>query len=282
VLKKHCFVKSNAFFIWKNMPIPIKLTSVLEQSIQNPVDISDLAGKTLVIIPTYNEAENIEPLIADILRQYPESLEILVIDDNSPDGTAAIIDAMIEHESRLFLMRRPGKLGLGTAYLAGFRYALERGYERIIEMDADFSHDPGSIASLLKAAQNADLVIGSRYMNNTVNVINWPLSRLVLSKTASIYTRWITGMPVSDPTSGFKCLSRKALKAIALDSIHSQGYSFQIEIDFRVWKQGLTISEVPIVFVDRTVGKSKMTRKNIVEAVWMVWWLKLLSIVGRL
>jgi len=255
---------------------------VLEQPIQNPVDISGLTGKTLVIIPTYNEADNIKPLIGAILRSYSQALEILVIDDNSPDGTASIIESIIENESRVHLIQRPGKLGLGTAYLAGFRYALEHGYERIIEMDADFSHDPAAITSLLKEAQNTDLVIGSRYLNNTVNVINWPLSRLILSKTASIYTRWITGMPVSDPTSGFKCLSRKALQAIALDRIHSQGYSFQIEIDFRVWRQGLTIREVPIVFVDRTVGKSKMTRKNIVEAVWMVWWLKLLSIVGRL
>ncbi|HHE31602.1 MAG TPA: polyprenol monophosphomannose synthase [Chlorobaculum parvum] len=251
-------------------------TSVYDQSLQNP------AGKTLVIIPTYNEAENIESLILTVLERYSENLDMLVIDDSSPDGTGVIVEKIAANEPRVTLLKRPGKLGLGTAYLMGFRYALENGYERIIEMDADFSHDPASIASLIDGMERADLVIGSRYMNNTVNVVNWPLSRLILSKTASIYTRLITGMPVSDPTSGFKCLSRKTLKTISLDRIHSQGYSFQIEINFRVWKQGFTIHEVPIIFVDRTVGKSKMTRKNIVEAVWMVWWLKLLSIVGRL
>lgn len=241
-----------------------------------------ITSQTLVIIPTYNEADNIRPLIESILRRYPESLDILVIDDGSPDGTAAIVMSVMEKEPRVSLLTRPAKLGLGTAYLMGFRYALDRGYGRVIEMDADFSHDPAAIASLLEGMQHADLVIGSRYLNNTVNVVNWPLSRLILSKSASIYTRLITGMPVSDPTSGFKCLSAKALRAIALDSVHSQGYSFQIEIDFRVWKKGLVIHEVPIIFVDRSVGKSKMTRKNIVEAVWMVWWLKLLSIAGLL
>lgn len=239
-------------------------------------------SQTLVIIPTYNEADNIQPLIESILVLYPENLNVLVIDDGSPDGTAGIVRSVMEKEPRVTLLTRPAKLGLGTAYLMGFRYALDQGYERVIEMDADFSHDPAAIASLLEGMQYADLVIGSRYLNNTVNVVNWPLSRLILSKSASIYTRLITGMPVSDPTSGFKCLSAKALRVIALDRVHSQGYSFQIEIDFRVWKKGLVIHEVPIIFVDRSVGKSKMTRKNIVEAVWMVWWLKLLSIAGRL
>lgn len=253
-----------------------------DQPIQNPEEVSGLPGKTLVIIPTYNEAENIEPLITAILREHSQAPDILVIDDRSPDGTASIVERITRTEPRVSLLKRPGKLGLGTAYLAGFRHALDHGYARIVEMDADFSHDPAAISSLLKEMKHADLVIGSRYMNNTVNVVNWPLSRLILSKTASIYTRWITGMPVSDPTSGFKCISRKALEMIELERVHSQGYSFQIEIDFRIWKKGLTIREVPIVFVDRTVGKSKMTRKNIVEAVWMVWWLKLLSIFRKL
>jgi dolichol-phosphate mannosyltransferase len=240
------------------------------------------SAKTLVIIPTYNEAENIGPLVENILERYPAWLELLVIDDNSPDGTADIVRGIAEKESRVTLLTRPAKLGLGTAYLVGFRYALDRGYERVIEMDADFSHDPDSIAALIEEMETADMVIGSRYMNHTVNVVNWPLSRLILSKTASIYTRVITGMPVFDPTSGFKCISAKVLKTIALERVHSQGYSFQIEIDFRAWKKGFTLHEVPIVFVDRSVGKSKMTRKNIYEAVWMVWWLKLLSVVGRL
>lgn len=237
---------------------------------------------TLVIIPTYNEAENIERLIRAILSRYDELLDVLVIDDNSPDGTAEIVESIQKNDVRVKLLRRPGKLGLGTAYLDGFRYALNSGYDRIMEMDADFSHDPESIAPLLAAMDDADLVIGSRYVNNTVNVVNWPLSRLILSKAASIYTRIITGMPVYDPTGGFKCFSAKVLRAIDLDRVHSQGYSFQIEMNFRAWKRGFVIREIPIVFVDRTVGKSKMTRKNILEAVWMVWWLKVLSLVRAL
>lgn len=239
-------------------------------------------SETLVIIPTYNEAENIGKLIETILERYPESLKILVIDDSSPDGTATIVREIQVEEPRVNLLVRPGKLGIGTAYLMGFHYALEHGYEYVIEMDADLSHDPAAIGSLIVAMDRADLAIGSRYMNHTVNVINWPLSRLILSKLASIYTRLITGMPVFDPTSGFKCFNARVLKAIDLGRVHSQGYSFQIEIHYRAWKKGFVITEVPIVFVDRSVGKSKMTRKNIVEAIWMVWWLKILSMVGGL
>jgi dolichol-phosphate mannosyltransferase len=241
-----------------------------------------MSGRTLVIVPTYNEADNIERLLSAILEKYDEQLDIVVIDDSSPDGTAGIVRRIKEREPRVNLLERPKKLGLGTAYLMGFRYALERGYSYIIEMDADFSHDPATIELLLDAMHNADLVIGSRYMNNTVNVVNWPLSRLILSKAASIYTRLITGLPVSDPTGGFKCFSAKVLHEINLDKVHSQGYSFQIEMNFRAWKKGFAIREVPIIFVDRSVGKSKMTRKNILEAVWMVWWLKILSITKRL
>lgn len=238
--------------------------------------------RTLVIIPTYNEADNIARLIMAILSRYEENLDILVIDDNSPDGTGDLVGSIEMSDKRVRLIRRPGKLGLGTAYLEGFRYALNSGYDRIMEMDADFSHDPESIDPMLHAMDDADLVIGSRYVNNTVNVVNWPLSRLILSKAASIYTRLITGMPVYDPTGGFKCFSADVLRTIDLDRVHSQGYSFQIEMNFRAWKQGFSIREIPIVFVDRTVGKSKMTRKNILEAVWMVWWLKLLSILRML
>jgi dolichol-phosphate mannosyltransferase len=240
------------------------------------------SDRTLVIIPTYNEAENVERLLGAILERYAEQLDIVVIDDSSPDGTAAIVRSIADIEPRVKLLVRAKKLGLGTAYLMGFNYALENGYSRIIEMDADFSHDPATIAALIEAMHGADLVIGSRYMNNTVNVVNWPLSRLILSKAASIYTRLITGMPVSDPTGGFKCFSAKVLTSIDLDRVHSQGYSFQIEMNFRAWKKGFTIREVPIVFVDRSVGKSKMTRKNIIEAVWMVWWLKILSVLRML
>lgn len=238
---------------------------------------------TLVIIPTYNESENIERLLDSILGRYPAWLHVMVIDDSSPDGTAAIVKGVQARQpDRVALIVRPSKLGLGTAYIEGFRYALSTGYGRVMEMDADFSHDPESIGPMLEAMEGADLVIGSRYLNNTVNVVNWPLSRLILSKGASIYTRLITGMPVSDPTGGFKCFSSKALRWIDLERVHSQGYSFQIEMNYRVWRNGGIIREIPIVFVDRTVGRSKMTRKNIVEAVWMVWWLKLLSTIGRL
>ncbi len=241
-----------------------------------------LTGKTLVVIPTYNESESIIRLLDDIFTSYPEKLDVLVVDDNSPDGTATLVKKKQQKNERLFLHERPGKMGLGTAYIDGFSYALAHGYERIIEMDADYSHDPKVIREMLDKSLNADLVIGSRYIGNTVNVINWPLGRLVLSKTASIYTRLITGMPVSDPTSGYKCFRAEALKAVDLDKVKSQGYSFQIEMNFRVWQKGFTIDEVPIIFIDRSVGKSKMTKKNIVEAVWIVWWLKMLSLFRRL
>jgi len=236
----------------------------------------------LVIIPTYNEAENIGRLLRVLVERYPFLLDILVIDDNSPDGTADIVRALQLSTSGLYLMTRSQKSGLGTAYLAGFRYALQQGYSYVLEMDADYSHDPVVIESFLESMASSDLVIGSRYMNNTVNVVNWPLGRLILSKVASIYTRFVTGMPVADPTSGFKCFSAEVLQSLNFDRINSQGYSFQIEMNFRVWKKGFIIKEIPIVFVDRSVGKSKMSKKNIREAIWMVWWLKIKSILGLL
>jgi len=244
-------------------------------------DNSD-ARRCLVVVPTYNEAENIGKLLDDIFSRYTGHLDVLVIDDKSPDGTAALVRRVQEKNARLFLIERPGKMGLGTAYIEGFRFAIRRGYDLVVEMDADYSHDPAVLATMMEKAEEADLVIGSRYMGNTVNVVNWPLGRLVLSKAASIYTRMITGMPVSDPTGGYKCFRVSTLEALDLDRVKSQGYSFQIEMNYRVWKKGFVISEIPIVFVDRTVGKSKMTRKNIVEAIWIVWWLKALSITGRL
>jgi dolichol-phosphate mannosyltransferase len=231
----------------------------------------------LIIIPTYNEAENIARLLNDLAELYPSTVDILVIDDNSPDGTLEIVRSMQPRMKGLHVIKRERKLGLGTAYITGFHYALDMGIRYIIEMDADYSHDPAEVKNFLDAMTGADLVIGSRYMNNTVNVVNWPLGRLILSKLASIYTQIITGMPVDDPTSGFKCFSIDVLQALDLDSINSQGYSFQIEMNFRVWKKGFVIKEIPIVFVDRSVGKSKMTRKNIREAIWIVWWLKIKS-----
>jgi dolichol-phosphate mannosyltransferase len=240
-------------------------------------------AKALVIIPTYNESENIGRLIGELHTLYAGELDILVIDDSSPDGTATIVRSLQEKIPALHLIQRQSKQGLGTAYITGFRYALDKGYRFIIEMDADFSHDPNVIAEFFKAMQNGSgLVIGSRYMNNTVNVVNWPIGRLILSKMASIYTRIITGMPIDDPTSGFKCFSQEVLRSIDLEKINSQGYSFQIEMHFRVWKKGFPISEIPIVFIDRTVGKSKMTKKNIREAIWIVWWLKIKSLSGML
>jgi len=240
------------------------------------------APVVLVVIPTYNESENISRVIRRVFSLYPAGTDILVIDDNSPDGTRQIVRQLQQEFSGLHLLARSSKLGLGTAYLAGFHYALKGSYRFVIEMDADFSHDPEMIASLLDAMVLADLAIGSRYVNNTVNVINWPLGRLILSKLASVYTRLITGMPVSDPTSGFKCFRREVLESLDLDRVNSQGYSFQIEMNFRVWKKGFKIREVPIVFTDRTVGKSKMTRKNVREAIWIVWLLKIKSMFGVL
>jgi len=245
-------------------------------------DESVLANKVLVIIPTYNEVENIGKLLNDLVAQYPLAVDILVIDDNSPDKTFEAVRAMQATTRGLQLIKREGKLGLGTAYITGFSYALQHHYRYIIEMDADFSHDPAMIAKFIDGMIGADLVIGSRYMNNTINVVNWPLSRLILSKLASVYTRLITGMPVADPTSGFKCFSDETLRSLDLDRINSQGYSFQIEMNFRVWKKGFRICEIPIIFTDRSVGKSKMTRKNICEAIWIVWWLKIKSFFGLL
>ncbi|KAA6233171.1 polyprenol monophosphomannose synthase [Chlorobium phaeovibrioides] len=239
-------------------------------------------NQSLVIIPTYCEARNIGRMLDALAALYPDELDVLVIDDSSPDGTADVVRQRQQGNASIALIERSGKMGLGTAYLAGFRYALERDYRFILEMDADFSHDPAMISALLQEAESADLVIGSRYVNNTVNVVNWPLGRLVLSRMASIYTQLVTGLPVADPTGGFKCFRRETLEAIDLRRVSSQGYSFQIEMNFRAWKQGLILREIPIVFVDRTVGESKMTRQNIREAVWIVWWLKLRSLLGAL
>ena len=260
----------------------------MQQKLKKKGDICDLPNEkyeapvALVIIPTYNEADNIEKLLVAIFKMYPSSVDVLVIDDNSPDGTADIVREVQAYERKLHLVTRAGKLGLGTAYLNGFAYALDHGYRFIIEMDADYSHDPEMIRTLLEKMAEADLVLGSRYLNNTVNVINWPLRRLILSKAASIYTRYVSGLPVSDPTSGFKCFKREVLETLDLKKVHSEGYSFQIEMNYRVWKKGFAIVEVPIVFTDRTVGKSKMTRKNIREAIWIVWLLKLKTILRML
>jgi dolichol-phosphate mannosyltransferase len=236
--------------------------------------------KALVIIPTYNEKENIEKIVPAVLEK-DEILDILIVDDNSPDGTGAIADRMAQENKKIKVLHRPGKSGLGTAYIAGFKYALENGYDYIFEMDADFSHDPKYIPEFLKAIKEADLVLGSRYING-VNVINWPMSRLLLSYYANVYSRWVTGLPVKDATGGFKCYRKEVLKAIDLDKVKSNGYSFQIEMSFRAWEKGFKVKELPIVFEDRRAGHSKMSKKIVREAVWMVWRLRFMSILRRL
>ena len=236
--------------------------------------------KTLIIIPTYNEIENIEQLLEQVLAK-SETIEVLVIDDNSPDGTALRVKFMQSSEPRIHILERPGKMGLGSAYVTGFKYALERDYDYIIEMDADFSHNPEDIPLLLNAAKKYDLVIGSRYCEG-VNIIHWPIKRLLISYFASKYVRTITRMPVKDPTSGFKCFQRKVLENIDLDKILSDGYAFQIEMNFRAWVKGFHIKEIPIVFTERKNGVSKMSRRIVWEAAWMVWRLEFMRILGLL
>ena len=233
----------------------------------------------LVIIPTYNERDNIEPLVNRLLG-LPHGLEVLVVDDNSPDGTAEWVAARRERDPRVHLLQRPRKMGLGSAYRDGFRYALERGAEYVFEMDADFSHDPDAIGEFLQHAQDNDLVLGSRYLYG-VTVVNWPLSRLILSYTANLYARWVTGLPVRDATGGFKCFRRRALEAVRLERVRSDGYAFQIEMSFKCWRRGMRICEIPILFVDRRAGVSKMSRRIIWEALWMVWRLRFDSLLGR-
>jgi dolichol-phosphate mannosyltransferase len=240
-----------------------------------------LPDRSLVIIPTYNERENIERIIAAVLSQDP-SLDVLVVDDGSPDGTGALVDSIAASNPRVHALHRQGKLGLGTAYVAGFKWALAREYQFIFEMDADFSHAPERIPDFLRAIQTADLVIGSRYQNGQVNVVNWPMGRLFLSYSANIYARRVTGLPVFDATGGFKCFRRRVLESIDLDDIKSNGYAFQIEMNVRAWRKGFRIVEIPIVFVDRSEGASKMSKRIVREAVWMVWRLRWWTIRGRI
>jgi dolichol-phosphate mannosyltransferase len=236
--------------------------------------------RALVVVPTYNERVNLPLIIPSILLQDPR-IEVLVVDDNSPDGTGELADELAAANDRIHVLHRPGKSGLGKAYLAGFRWALEREYDYIFEMDADFSHDPKFLPEFLKAIADADLVIGSRYRHG-VNVINWPISRLLLSVGANEYARRITGLPLSDSTGGFKCFRRRVLEAIEFEQVRSNGYSFQIEMSFRAWKKGFRLVEIPIIFTDRVEGQSKMNKRIVREAIWMVWWLRLQALMGRL
>ncbi|MBI4417980.1 MAG: polyprenol monophosphomannose synthase [Ignavibacteriales bacterium] len=232
--------------------------------------------RSLVVIPTYNESDNIPQIVPKILS-LGAHFEVLVVDDNSPDGTAGLVRLLRESDQRVHLIERSEKLGLGTAYVEGFKFALARGYDFVFEMDADLSHDPNELPRMLKKAELCDLVIGSRYVSG-VNVVNWPMRRLMLSFMANVYTRYITGMPVRDATGGFKCYRRVVLEAIDLDSVHSNGYAFQIETTFIAWKKGFRVCEIPIVFVDRRVGVSKMSKNIIYEAAWLVWKLKFKSL----
>jgi len=240
-----------------------------------------LSERSLVVVPTYNERDNIARLIDAVLGK-DASLDILVVDDASPDGTGGMVAAIASANERVHVLRREGKLGLGTAYLAGFRWALERDYSYIFEMDADFSHDPAYIPHFFKAIQSADLVLGSRYRDRRANVVNWPVSRLILSYFANVYARKVTGLPIWDATGGFKCFRRKVLETIDLNDVRSNGYAFQIEMSFRAWKHGFRIVEIPIVFVDRLEGESKMSKKIVREAIWMVWRLRWWAMVNRI
>jgi len=237
--------------------------------------------KILIVIPTFNEAGNIGNLIEQIFALGIADLNILVVDDNSPDGTARVVEEVARRDPRVSLIVREQKMGLGTAYVVGFKFALQKSYEVIFEMDADLSHDPKEIPNFLEKIDGYQVVIGSRYIRG-VNVVNWPLSRLLLSYFANVYARLITGLPIRDCTSGYKCFRRDVLEGIDLDKIHSDGYAFQIEMNFKAWTRGYKLCEIPIIFVDRQTGSSKMSRRIIGEAAWMVWKLKLLSLLRKL
>lgn len=243
---------------------------------------NDSSGGTVVVIPTYNEARNITAIL-DAVLHLPGDFSVIIVDDGSPDGTGALVKkACEEHPKRVALIERGGKLGLGTAYLAGFHAALDRGFEMICQMDADFSHDPNDLPRLVEAVKNgADMAIGSRYRDG-VRVVNWPLSRLILSYGASVYTRAITGLTIRDVTAGFKCIHRRVLTGLELDRIKSNGYSFQVELHYRTWKKGFVIVEVPIVFTERVEGTSKMNRSIVKEAALKVWELRFRQLFGRL
>ncbi len=236
--------------------------------------------KAFVVIPTYNEKENVRQLTDAVLAQHPD-IQVLFVDDDSPDGTGAIIDDLVAKNCRVHVLHRSGKLGLGSAYREGFKAALAMGADYLLEMDADFSHDPASLPFFLSAIQENDLVIGSRYLNG-VSVVNWPIRRLILSYCASVYTRLVTGLQLRDCTSGFKCFRRATIEAIDLSQVTSDGYSFQIEMNYRCMEKGLRISEIPIIFIDRHAGSSKMSGSIVREAVLMVWKLRLNTLFSHI
>ena len=240
-----------------------------------------MAERFLVVIPTFNERENISRIVPAVLA-IDSRLDVLVVDDGSPDGTGDVVRSLAAADPRVHIIQRAGKLGLGTAYLTGFQWALERSYGLVLQMDADFSHDPSHLPQFLDEARNADVVLGSRYREGRVTVVNWPIARLLLSYFANVYARTITGLPLWDATGGFKCFRREVLEAIDLKDVRSNGYSFQIEMSFRAWRRDFRIVEIPIVFVDRTEGTSKMSKRIMREAIWMVWRLRWWAIRGKL
>ena len=235
---------------------------------------------TLVISPTYNECKNVQSLIELILGKHPE-FHLLIVDDSSPDGTANKVKELQADYSNLHLEERPTKDGLGTAYIYGFKWAIEREYDRIVQMDADLSHDPNDVPRLVNLLDEHDLIVGSRYVEG-VSVVNWPIRRLMLSYGANLYSRVITGMPIKDSTGGFKAWRREVLEELDLNAVRSQGYSFQIEMNFRTWCKGFRIKEVPIIFVDRTIGESKMSKNIVYEAIFMVWRLRIWKYFNRI
>ena len=233
---------------------------------------------TLIISPTYNESKNIANLIEHVFT-LDENYHLLIVDDNSPDGTAVLVEKLQQRYKNLHLAKRPGKAGLGTAYKFGFKWALERDYDVIVQMDADGSHDASEIPEMVCGLEKNDVIIGSRYIHG-VSVVNWPIRRLILSYSANVYSKIITGMPIKDATGGYKAWKREVLASIDLDTVRSQGYSFQIEMNFRAWHKGFSIVEHPIIFIDRTVGESKMSKAIMIEAIFMVWRLRIWKLFG--
>jgi len=234
----------------------------------------------LVIFPTYNEAENIEKIIEEVLK-VSDTLDVLVVDDNSPDGTAEIVESLAKKNPRVNLIKRERKLGLGTAYITGFKYAIKHKYDFAFEMDADFSHNPSDIPRFIELLKDYDLIIGSRYLDG-VSVVNWPMKRLLLSYFANLFAKKVTGAPIRDLTSGFKCYKRCVLEGIDLNRIKSDGYGFQIEIDFLIWRKGFKVKEIPIVFTERRVGVSKMNKRIVYQAFFLVWRLGILKTLGKI
>lgn len=242
--------------------------------------MNDSPKHTVVVIPTYNERENIQRLVPEILAQSPD-LSVLVVDDSSPDGTSEVVAAMAAENPRVALLRRPQRQGIGPAYIAGFKEALRNGTDYVVQMDADFSHPVSMLNEFLTHIPDHDMVLGSRYLNG-ITVVNWPIERLLLSYFGNWYARRVTGLPVRDVTGGFKCWRRETLERIGLERVQSNGYAFQVEMTFRAWRIGHRIKEVPIIFMDRTVGDSKMNKSIAAEAMWIVWWLRGMALLGKL